>query len=51
MKAVKKKALEKKGYTVGGVDQFLCLTKEESETIKMKLALAQLTKLKPPLTD
>jgi DNA-binding XRE family transcriptional regulator len=41
MKAAKKKALEEKGYTVGSVDEFLGLTKQESEIIEMKLALAK----------
>ena len=41
MKAAKKKSLEKSGYTVGGVDQFLGLSPQESEIIDMKLALAR----------
>jgi len=41
MKAAKKKALEKKGYTVGSVEQFLGLSEEESQIIEMKLALAK----------
>lgn len=41
MKAAKKRALEKKGYTVGSVEQFLGLSKEESQIIEMKLALAK----------
>jgi len=41
MKAAKKRALGKKGYTVGSVEQFLGLSKEEAEIIEMKLALAK----------
>jgi hypothetical protein len=41
MNAAKKEALESKGYTVGSADQFLGLTKEESEIIEMQLALAK----------
>ena len=37
----KKKILESKGYSVGSVDQFLGLSKEESEYIELKLALSQ----------
>ncbi|NQT29111.1 MAG: helix-turn-helix domain-containing protein [Candidatus Saganbacteria bacterium] len=37
----KKKALEAKGYKVGSVDEFLGLSKEESEYIELKLALSQ----------
>jgi predicted XRE-type DNA-binding protein len=37
----KKKALESKGYKVGSVDEFLGLSKEESEYIELKLALSQ----------
>ena len=37
----KKKALESKGYKVGSVEEFLGLTKEESEYIELKLALSQ----------
>ncbi len=41
MKATKIRALEKKGYTVGSIEQFLGLSKEEAEIIEMKLALAK----------
>jgi len=37
----KKKSLESKGYQVGSVDEFLGLSKEESEYIELKLALSQ----------
>lgn len=37
----KKKQLESKGYKVGSIDDFLGLSKEESEYIEMKLALSQ----------
>ena len=37
----KKKALESKGYKVGSVEEFLGLSKEESEYIELKLALSQ----------
>ncbi len=37
----KKKILESKGYTVGSVDKFLGLSKEESEYIELKVALSQ----------
>jgi DNA-binding XRE family transcriptional regulator len=37
----KKKALEAKGYKVDSVDEFLGLSKEESEYIELKLALSQ----------
>ena len=37
----KKKALVSKGYKVGSVDEFLRLSKEESEYIELKLALSQ----------
>jgi DNA-binding XRE family transcriptional regulator len=37
----KKKSLESKGYTVGSVDKFLGLSKEESEYIELKMALSQ----------
>lgn len=36
----KKKVLEAKGYKVGSVDEFLGLSKEESEYIELKLALS-----------
>jgi len=41
MKRKKQLALEAKGYKVGTVDEFLGLTKEESEFVEMKLALAK----------
>jgi len=37
----KKKILESKGYTVGSVDTFLGLSREESEYIELKLALSR----------
>ncbi len=37
----KKKNLESKGYKVGSVDEFLGLSKEESEYIELKMALSQ----------
>ena len=37
----KKKVLEAKGYKVGSVDEFLGLSKEESEYIELKLALSR----------
>jgi predicted XRE-type DNA-binding protein len=37
----KKKVLESKGYKVGSVEEFLGLSKEESEYIELKLALSQ----------
>ena len=37
----KKKALEAKGYKVGSVEEFLGLSKEQSEYIELKLALSQ----------
>ena len=37
----KKEALEIKGYRVGGVEEFLGLSKEEEEYIEVKLALCQ----------
>ena len=37
----KKKVLESKGYKVGSVDEFLGLSKEESEYIELKRALSQ----------
>jgi DNA-binding XRE family transcriptional regulator len=36
----KKRALEAKGYKVGSADEFLELSKEESEYIELKLALS-----------
>lgn len=37
----KKEMLESKGYSVGGADQFLGLSKEETEYIELKVALSQ----------
>jgi predicted XRE-type DNA-binding protein len=37
----KKKNLESKGYKVGSAEQFLGLSKEESEYIELKLSLSQ----------
>jgi predicted XRE-type DNA-binding protein len=39
MDARKRKALEKMGFKVGSVDEFLGLNKEEAEYIELKLAL------------
>jgi DNA-binding XRE family transcriptional regulator len=36
----KKKALESRGYTVGSVDEFLGLSREESEYIDLKMTLS-----------
>ena len=41
MKQGKRKALEEKGYVVGSTEEFLGLTKEESEFVELKLALAR----------
>ena len=41
MKQSKRKALEEKGYVVGSAEEFLGLTKEESEFVELKLALAR----------
>jgi DNA-binding XRE family transcriptional regulator len=41
MKDKKKLALKAKGYNVGSANEFLGLTKEESEFVEMKLALAK----------
>ncbi len=41
MDTKKKKALESKGYHVGSVEDFLGLSKGESEYIELKLALSQ----------
>lgn len=46
MKQSKKKKLEAKGWKVGTVDEFLGLSKEESEFIRVKLSLAQCLKAK-----
>ena len=41
MKAKKRKRLESSGWTVGTAEEFLGLSKEEAEFIKLKLALSQ----------
>lgn len=41
MDRAKKQRLEKKGWKVGRVDEFLNLTSEEATYIEMKLALAE----------
>jgi len=41
MDRTKKKTLESKGYRVGSVDEFLGLSKKESDFIEMKLALSE----------
>lgn len=41
MDTKKRKALESKGYRVGSVEDFLGLSKQESEYIELKLALSQ----------
>ena len=46
MKNSKKKKLEAKGWKIGSVDNFLGLSKEESEFIRVKLALAHCLKAK-----
>jgi len=37
----KKRALESRGYKIGSAEDFLGLSKEESEYIELKLALSQ----------
>jgi hypothetical protein len=39
MKQGKRKALEEKGYVVGSAEEFLGLTKEESEFVELKLEI------------
>ncbi|EKD41836.1 MAG: XRE family transcriptional regulator [uncultured bacterium] len=46
MKNSKKKSLESKGWKVGSADEFLGLSREESEFIRVKLALARHLKVK-----
>jgi len=46
MNAGKKKSLEKNGFTVGSVTQFLGLTKEKSTFIEIRLAPTEVKKLK-----
>jgi DNA-binding XRE family transcriptional regulator len=46
MKSSKKKKLESKGWRVGSADDFLGLSKEESEFIRVKLVLARYLKAK-----
>jgi hypothetical protein len=41
MKSAKKARLEAAGWTVGTAEQFLGLSKEESEYVELKLALAE----------
>ncbi len=41
MNRAKKKTLESKGYKVGSVDEFLGLSKKESDFIELKLALSE----------
>ena len=46
MDTKKKKALSKRGYKVGTVDEFLGLSSEESEYTELRLALSEVT-IKP----
>jgi DNA-binding XRE family transcriptional regulator len=46
MKLSKKKMLESKGWKIGSASNFLGLTKEESEYVQTKLALARILKSK-----
>lgn len=46
MKSVKKKKLAANGWQVGSADEFLNLSKEESEFIRLKLVLARHLKTK-----
>ncbi len=46
MKTKKIKKLESKGWKVGSSDDFLGLSKEESEFIRVKLSLAHYLKIK-----
>lgn len=46
MKPSKKSKLEAKGWKVGSTEDFLGLSKEESEYIRVKLSLAQCLKSK-----
>lgn len=41
MEKKRKKALESKGYKIGSAEDFLGLSKEESEYIELKLLLSQ----------
>jgi len=41
MRDAKKKRLERKGWRIGGPDEFLGLTDEEAEYIELKLRLSQ----------
>ncbi len=41
MERKKKKTLETRGYVIGSADEFLGLSKEESEFVDMKMALAK----------
>lgn len=44
MKATEKKRLERAGWRVGTVEEFLDLSPEEAELVEMKLALGDLLK-------
>lgn len=46
MKSSKRRKLESKGWKVGSADDFLGLSREESEFIRVKLALARYLKVK-----
>ena len=46
MEKDKTKALEKKGWKIGNVDEFLGLSKAESEFIDLKIALSNFLKEK-----
>jgi predicted XRE-type DNA-binding protein len=46
MRESKKKRLEKKGWRIGGADEFLGLSEEESEFIELKLKLSEAFKNK-----
>lgn len=46
MKHIKKKKLESRGWKIGSASKFLGLTKEESEYVQTKLALARILKSK-----
>ena len=41
MRKLKKKRLEQKGWRIGGVEEFLALSDEESEYIELKLKLSE----------
>lgn len=46
MKKQKRQRLQSKGWKVGSVDEFLGLSKEEADFIRLKLALARYLKAK-----